>query len=101
MGYTPQPTSGDYQLGAWGGPHPMILHTNWRGMVDRATTAFGRKMPCQQPLDCPVIRFPAGTNKPYSQSAELVERQSWYGNVRRVGTLIETMLPLPSEQSRL
>jgi RHS repeat-associated protein len=50
-------------------------------MVDKATTAFGRKMPCQNPLDCPVIRFPAATYKSYNQDADLVERQSWYGSL--------------------
>ena len=59
----------------------MILHTDWRGMVDRATTARGRPMPCQQPLQCPQIRFPAATYKAYNQSADLVARQTWYGSL--------------------
>jgi len=59
----------------------MILHSNWRGMVDGATTAQGRKMPCQQPLQCPVIRFPAATYKAYNPSADLVARRTWYGSL--------------------
>jgi RHS repeat-associated protein len=82
IGYTPQPSSnGPYHLDDWGGPHPMILHSNWRGMVDRATTARGRPMPCQLPLQCPQIRFPAASYKAYNQSADLVARQTWYGSL--------------------
>ena len=83
IGYTLQPNDGvDYGFGDWGGPYPIIPLSNWRGVVDAATTADGRMLPCQAGTACSaLIHLPGNLYQAWFSPAELVERKTWFGGL--------------------